>query len=122
MSETIIKVALHKVTLEAIHVDDADNGLKCGCFCDVCGVDFQAVQSKSEHPRTWYYRHDGKGCGGGQETVLHKFAKQILTENNNIYVPGHGMIHYDQSIAEKLHMTLRPDVKAMYDGQEIFLR
>jgi hypothetical protein len=120
MPETIIKVALHKVTLNAIHIDDAENGLDCGCYCDVCGVDFQAVQSKSEHPRAWHYRHDGKGCGGGQETALHKFAKQILVEHNRLYIPGHGTVFYDEPVAEKQHLTVRPDVKAIHDGQQIF--
>lgn len=124
MTKTIIKCAIHRITGEAIHIDKADNGLDCGCYCTVCDKDFIAVQGKSLRPREWHFRHHGEkesNCPGGAETALHKLAKQIIVGSSSMTLPKFGVIDYTDPVAEKMHLTTRPDVTVTYkDGVAYF--
>ncbi len=117
----IIKYAINKDSLQAIHINDAENGLACNCNCEKCNQSLIAVQGKSENPREWHFRHHiDTNCNGGQETALHQMAKQILVENLQIIIPKFGRINYSNAVAEKELVSIRPDVSAVYANQIIY--
>jgi len=121
----IIKCALHRRTGDAVHIDKADNGLKCGCYCSVCDKDFVVVQGRSVGHREWHFRHEGdrdnsSTCPGGVETALHKLAKQILVSSSSIVLPKFGSIAYSDPVAEIKHISTRPDVTITYKDQPAY--
>lgn len=121
----IIKCALHSRTGEAVHIDKAINGLKCGCYCTVCDKDFVTVQGRSFNHREWHFRHEGDRnntsiCPGGVETALHKLAKQIMVTSSSIVLPKFGRIAFSDPVAEIKHKSTRPDVTVIYKGEPAY--
>ncbi len=118
-------MALHRRTGEAVHIDKAANGLKCGCYCTVCDKDFVAVQGRSANHREWHFRHEGdrdntSNCPGGVETALHKLAKQIMVSSSSINLPKFGSIVYSDPVAEIKHQSTRPDVTVTYKDEPAY--
>lgn len=121
----IIKCALNRRTGEAVHIDKAVNGLKCGCYCTVCDKDFVAVQGRSFNHREWHFRHEGdrdntSNCPGGVESALHKLAKHIMVTSSSIDLPKFGTITYSDPVAEIKHQSTRPDVTVIYKGEPAY--
>jgi len=113
-----IKIAFHSPTKRFMHIDNAENGLSCNCECYKCNERLEAIQGKI---RTNHFRHHTNvNCKGSQETALHEFGKQILIENSQIAIPEHGTISYSDPEEEKQFERIRPDVSAIYNGQQIF--
>jgi hypothetical protein len=61
-------------------------GIACDCICPQCGGALQAHQGDK---LAWHFQHTvyRGGCSYGFETGLHKFAKQIVSENGGIFFP-----------------------------------
>jgi hypothetical protein len=113
-----VKLAYHRATDKILHIDNAKNGRSCDCECIACKENLIAVQGEV---REKHFRHDiNQNCLGAQETALHQLGKQIVIEQNQIEIPGHGMINYSEAIAEKKLYSTRPDVTAIYNHQEIY--
>jgi competence protein CoiA len=112
------KLAYHIDTKKIIHVDQAGNGLACGCECIKCEERLEAIQGEI---RDWHFRHHkNKECTGSQETALHQLGKQILIDNNEILIPEIGPITYTNPVAEKGFYSTRPDVTAVYNGHNMY--
>lgn len=116
----LIKVAIHLSNGELIHIQNAQNGLKCNCRCEKCGVRFQAIQDSENE---WHFRHDNSdmNCDGAPETVRHLLAKQIYLKHKKIALPGIGMIEFLNPSLERVFQNMRPDVSAFYNDEEFFL-
>lgn len=113
-----IKIAYHIPTQKFIHIDNAANGLSCNCECLKCNERLEAVQGKV---RTKHFRHHTNlSCEGSQETALHELGKQILVDCSHINLPNIGTIYYSSPIAEKRLEDKRPDVSAIFEGEQIF--
>jgi hypothetical protein len=113
-----IKIAYNSSSKEFIHIDNAENGLKCNCHCIKCDEPLEARQGPI---RKWHFKHHvNLNCTGSQETALHELAKQILLDNTQIQVPGKGLISYTDAIAEQRLEKLRPDISASYEGTPIY--
>ena len=84
-------------------------GLDCGCVCHKCRKTLQAV-----HPRKGrrkYFRHDKRsGCTGGQESMWHGLAEQILKENDWVKLPEGGIFHYGNPEVEIRRHGKQPDI------------
>lgn len=112
------KLAYHISTNKIIHIDQAENGLACGCECITCNERLEAIQGEK---RDWHFRHNkNKDCTGSQETALHQLGKQILIDNTEIVIPEIGAITYTNPVAEKGVHSTRPDVTATHNGQSIY--
>lgn len=73
-----------------IDIADAQNGLNCNCTCLCCGDRLVAKQGKI---KDWHFAHEsGAVCAGGLESALHKAAKQIIQEEQSLYVDVHDPI------------------------------
>lgn len=115
---SIVKIALHRLTGQFMHIDNASNGLSCDCECLKCGEKLEAIQGEI---RTKHFRHhSNKDCQGSQETALHELGKQILVQHGQIKLPSIGQISYSDPKAEQKFERIRPDVTALYHEQPIY--
>jgi competence protein CoiA len=113
-----VKIAYHSSSEKFIHIDQAHNGLNCGCICIKCNEPLEARQGKV---RDWHFKHHvNVNCLGSQETALHELAKQILVNSFSIEIPKYGRIQYSEAFAEKKLERIRPDVSAVYNEQPIY--
>ena len=72
----MITTAVKQAEDKAVHVNEVQRGLACGCVCADCGGKFIAKQGRQrDHHFAHYTQTD---CHG--ETNLHKMAKQILID------------------------------------------
>ncbi len=118
MNDNIIKYAFDQLTDKPVFINDAANGINCNCKCAKCGERLEAIQGKTNE---WHFRHYNRSnCNGGQETVIHKYAKQIIVESLQITLPKYGKIAYTEANAEKELNSIRPDVTAIYNEQKIY--
>lgn len=69
-----------------IHINDVEQGLKCGCICPNCEANLIA---KKGNVNKHHFAHESKECDItiAQETVLHIMAKDILSEAKTIKLP-----------------------------------
>ncbi|MFN9352879.1 MAG: competence protein CoiA family protein [Chitinophagales bacterium] len=110
------RIALLKSTGKPISIEKADRGLKCNAVCPECEKDFVAAQGEKKE---WYFRHNEKtNCKGGQESALHKLAKEIICRNLDLQVTQKARIQYSNPVAEINQDEFRPDITAKY-GEEI---
>lgn len=118
MANTIIKYAFDRLTGNPVFIDEAINGLACDCKCAKCSGRLEAIQGLSNE---WHFRHSNKSnCGGGQETVVHQYAKQVIVDRLQIVIPKYGKINYIEAIAERDLISRRPDVTAIHNEQKIY--
>lgn len=109
-----IRYAYHAASDKVIHISEAERGLRCGCKCQDCESDLEAVKGTE---RTHYFRHaNGKYCNG--ETAMHLFAKQVIATSNNINLPN-GRLFYENVRVEKTFNTKRPDVTVSSQGEDL---
>lgn len=102
-----IYYAQHIETEKIVYIRNAKNGLSCNCRCVACGERLEAIQGKV---RQWHYRHNTNiNCNGGQETAIHKLAKQIIAENSSIHIPNE-LFQYSDARLEKGLFDIVPDV------------
>ncbi|MDA3615950.1 competence protein CoiA family protein [Polluticaenibacter yanchengensis] len=112
------KLGKDRLTGKIISIDDVSRGISCNCICPDCELNF--VAAKGEKNR-WHFRHFEKTeCNGGQETALHLLAKEIITVNNQIILPVYGKVSYTNAIKEQFFETIKPDVSAITNGQNLF--
>lgn len=72
-----------------IHIDEiapAENGLKCNCLCPICKEPLKA-NTLGKIKRKHFSHNINSNCINHLETVIHKFAKQILEDNKRIVIP-----------------------------------
>lgn len=70
---------------KCVHIDSVESGLKCGCFCSACGDTLIAKKgSKNIH----HFAHrSAVDCEYGNESALHKAAKEILAKSKKMIIP-----------------------------------
>jgi len=84
------------------------NGDKCGLVCFKCKKPLQAVQGQK---RGDYFRHkNNSDCGGGGESLMHKMAKQIIHDNQSLYVTRSLQFDYKFSEMEIPRYDKQPDI------------
>ncbi len=117
MSKIIIKYALDLSTGEMAFIDNAKREFH---KCQKCHNVLIPVKGEARK-KEWHFRHQiDSECSGGQETFIHNFAKQVIVSKSKITIPNYGVINYTGAIAEKQLISIRPDVIALYNGEEIF--
>lgn len=69
-----------------IGINEVANGLECGCVCPACRAPLIARQGSI---RRWHFSHAPGfvACETGPETALHRMAKQIIAQWNEITLP-----------------------------------
>jgi hypothetical protein len=121
MITPILKYAIDNSNGKLVFIDFVPNGLSCNCVCPKCSGQMIAIQGKSENHREWHFRHSiDSDCTGGPETILHKLAKQIIADNNQIIIPS-GTLNYSQVRQEEKFESIIPDVILFVDGHKVFI-
>ncbi len=120
-NDFITSIAYHQPTQTVKHVRKVANGLACQCICEECNGKLEAVQPKTE--RKWYFRHHTtSGCKGRYESLLHRYAKQVIVESRSIVRIKDHTITYIIAIAEESTDLYRPDVTiTLENGEKIYI-
>lgn len=117
MTDSIIKYALHQLTDKPVFINDAANGLACNCKCEKCNERLEAIQGKVNE---WHFRHHkDTNCFGGQETAIHKLAKQIIVDNLQILIPDEALA-YSQARQEERFGSIIPDVTVFANEETVY--
>ncbi|MFK5950191.1 MAG: hypothetical protein QM500_15610 [Methylococcales bacterium] len=93
------------------------NGEKCNCICIECGTNLIANQGNQ---RGWHFKHASEdNCSGGIETVLHKRAKEILSEETYFLLPP--LIIVEQALSWEPDIDETDTVVLVSYGQKLKL-
>ena len=120
-----IAVNEHK---QIVNVKQVERGLACMCFCFECGEPVLARKGeKNEH----HFAHasNKESCTIHPESILHKFAKQVIMEEKYLTLPSlpddendeYKTLQFDQLIAEQSVGCIRPDIVATIGGEMMFI-
>lgn len=123
----LMTVAVNKAN-QLVSIKQVERGLKCDCFCFECGEQVIARKGeKNEH----HFAHisNKESCNINPESILHKFAKQVIMEEKCISLPAlpnsqdheHKIWQFSKLIAEQSVGSIRPDLVASLDQGIMFI-
>jgi hypothetical protein len=70
------------------HISEVPRGTACECICPGCGAPLVARKGEVQHHHFGHHgADDGRPCKTGPETALHRFAKQVLERDLQIFLP-----------------------------------
>lgn len=121
MTDAVIPLGWHQASERMVTAEEVPQGLACGCVCPGCYIPLVAAHGTVYRH---HFRHHAEGgaCGGGYETALHKFAKQIICEKLDVALPVDLIFHPGAmaSAAQEVWLDgLRPDVLAQYQAEPV---
>src|SRR3712207_4094896 len=71
-----------------VHISEVASGLGCTCVCPGCGTRLVARKGdRKDHHLGHHGFRDGRPCGTGPKTPLHKFAKEVLARRLELDLP-----------------------------------
>lgn len=111
-----------------VHINQVERGLACMCLCFECGESVVARKGdKNEH----HFSHvsNKESCTISSESILHKFAKQVIIDEYAISLPAlpdnenqdAQVWLFDQITAEQSMGRIRPDLVATINNEMIFI-
>ena len=113
------------------HVNEVKTGKDCNCFCPQCGAKLIAINSKPEsESKAHHFAHErGSDCKSSEESMLHKLAKEVLSEEKKIMLPVIGderqpMQLEFESVGMEKHdeqTGLIPDCICFYEGKKLWV-
>jgi len=71
------------------HITEVVSGLECDCVCPECGKELYAVNKKGNKQQKHFRHAHDSACEKALETVLHKYAKQVIAEKRTLFTPKH---------------------------------
>lgn len=71
---------------KSAHIDEVENGLKCGCICSYCNMALIA-KNNDENILRHHFAHSTVDCGYAYESAIHLLAKEIILERKKIFIP-----------------------------------
>jgi hypothetical protein len=78
-------------------------GIKCGCVCPGCGDALIAVHAPSGDVTPHFRHKSGSACATGYETALHKAAKQLIADKEQLWFPVVRAEHFEQDALGNPH-------------------
>ena len=113
---------------QIVNVKQVQRGLACMCFCFECGEPVVARKGdKNEH----HFAHlsNKESCTIHPESILHKFAKQVIMEERYLTLPSlpddenseDKTWQFDRLVEEQSIGSIRPDLVATIDGEMMFI-
>ena len=113
------------------HVNEVKSGKDCNCFCPQCGAKLIAINSKPEsESKAHHFAHErGSDCKTSEESMLHKLAKEVLSEEKKIMLPINGVdrepvqLEFESVGMEKRdeQTGLIPDCICFYEGKKLWV-
>ena len=113
---------------QIVNVKQVERGLACMCFCFECGEPVVARKGeKNEHH--FSHLNNKESCNIHPESILHKFAKQVIMEERYLTLPSlpnHAnhedkTWQFDHLIEEQSIGSIRPDIVATVDKEMMFI-
>lgn len=113
--------------LNLVHISGALRGLACQCTCFECG---ETVIAKKGEINEHHFAHisNKKSCVIHPETVLHKYAKQVILESRGLQLPALPDNDQDadwwtfERIIPELHLgSIRPDLVGYCNNEPVFV-
>ncbi len=123
----LMTVAVNKAN-QLVSIKQVERGLKCDCFCFECGE--QVVAKKGEKNEHHFAHISNKvSCNINPESILHKFAKQVIMEEKGLTLPAlpnsqskdNQVWQFSKLIAEQSVGSIRPDLVASIDHGMMFI-
>ena len=117
-ADTLNVFAEDKATGDVVHVSEVLRGNACDCICIECGYELQARKGDA---RRHHFKHiTGTECDG--ETILHKLAKKILSNNRQLALPNQNdYFQYDEVIEECKLGSIRPDIILVTSSDQVLV-
>lgn len=91
-------------------------GIKCGCVCPGCGDALIAVHAPSGDVTPHFRHKSGSACATGYETALHRAAKQLIEEKEQLWFPVVRAEYSEQDALGKLHELFEVLIPAGIDS------
>ncbi len=86
-SNGMMTVADQNGTIRSI--SEVPSGIACGCTCPCCGRDLVARKGKMKSHHFAHHANDDDGtCRQAGETILHRYAKQVIQRACVVKIPG----------------------------------
>ena len=113
---------------QLVHVDSVPNGLACGCRCPGCGAPLVA-KNNGETKAPHFAHASGLACGGAHESELHLLAKDIISREKAVMLPGYGRVYdgglmrFDEVEVEERRdlSSLQPDLCGITHGHRLWV-
>lgn len=113
---------------ELVNIKQVERGLACNCYCFECGEPVVARKGeKNEH----HFAHSSnkESCHINPESILHKFAKQVIMEKKCVVLPPLPETNeiearnwqFSSLVAEQAVGSIRPDLLASIDNEMLFI-
>lgn len=120
--------ALDATTGKMMSVDSVANGIACNCVCPSCGSPLVA-KNNGETVSPHFAHASGCSCSDAHESELHLLAKEIISEERRIMLPGYGRVYgggamtFDNVEVEKRNdvSCLQPDLCGVKNGSRLWL-
>lgn len=120
--------ALDATTGKMMSVDSVANGIACNCICPSCGSPLVA-KNNGETVSPHFAHASGCSCSGAHESELHLLAKEIISEERQIMLPGYGKVYeggvmtFDNVEVEERNdiSCLQPDLCGVKNGSRLWL-
>ncbi|RQO65784.1 hypothetical protein DBR44_18980 [Aquitalea sp. FJL05] len=99
----------HVPTQRMVDASSVANGLACECICSACSAPLQAKQGTV---RAWHFaHHKDSNCQHAAEAAVHRMAKQLIEERQQVYVPERSfrkMLHGEKQVwSEEIAVTVQ---------------
>lgn len=123
----LMNIAVNELK-QLVNIKQVERGLACHCFCFECSEPVVARKGdKNEH----HFAHSSnkESCHINPESILHKFAKQVIMEAKTVVLPP--LPNTDEVTARKWQFTslveeqavgsIRPDIVASIGDEMLFI-
>ena len=113
---------------QIVNVKQVERGLACMCFCFECAEPVVARKGdKNEHH--FAHLNNKESCTIHPESILHKFAKQVIMEEKYLNLPSlpdednseDKTWQFSRLIEEQSIGCIRPDIVATVDDEMMFI-
>lgn len=120
-----------------VSINEVANGRSCECVCFECS---EPVIARQGHVRDWHFAHDAgtPPCELNPESLLHRFVKQVITEERALKVPplpprlaarfdpvarmiSDGWLNFEATFEEVWMEGLRPDIVGVVGGEKVLI-
>lgn len=120
-----------------VSINEVANGRSCKCACFECG---EPVLARQGHVRDWHFAHDAgtPPCEVNPESLLHRFVKQVITEERALMVPllparlatrfdavarmiSGGWLNFEATFEEVWMEGRRPDIVGVVGGEKVLI-
>ena len=111
-----------------VQIENVERGLACKCTCFECG---ETVIARKGDIKEHHFSHasNKESCNINPESVLHKYAKEVILESMGLMLPAVPDIEDNEAtwwtfekIIPEFHLGLiRPDLACYHNNEAVFI-